>query len=223
MDNMVPPMGENAMVSGEWMNKFTGEVVTVRDSIIDGDNMLIITNKGHIDMRDFSDNYIQASDTLYDEKGNIIGHEDINIKDFQVVTPKMIQDAEKAKKDFNNEFMNIDEFITEEPDESDTITNIVIEKPNQLKEYDVDIIEKPAGNPVSVNYDIIDKVFKKISTAPQIKIDLEWEDFPKEQINTLINYLDIDINEIASYILHKYINNDINDIIITCINRKITI
>lgn len=223
MDNMVPPMGENAMVSGEWMNKFTGEVVTVRDSIIDGDNMLIITNKGHIDMRDFSDNYIQASDTLYDEKGNIIGREDINIKDFQVVTPKMIQDAEKAKKDFNNEFMNIDEFITEEPDKSDIITNIVTEKPNQLKEYDVDIIEKPAGNPVSVNYDIIDKVFKKISTAPQIKIDLEWEDFPKEQINTLINYLDIDINEIASYILHKYINNDINDIIITCINRKITI
>lgn len=221
MDNMVPPMGENAMVSGEWMNKFTGEVVTVRDSIIDGDNMLIITNKGHIDMRDFSDNYIQASDALYDERGNIIGREDIDIKDFQVVTPKMIQDAEKAKKDFNNEFMNIDEFITEAPDEADTITNIVTEKPNQLKEHD--IIERPAEKAVSVNYDIIDKVFKKINTVPQIKIDLEWDDFPKEQINTLINYLDIDINDIASYILNKYINNDINDIIITCINRKIII
>lgn len=220
MDNMVPPMGSNAMVSGDWMNKITGEVVTVRDSIIDGDNMLIITNKGHIDMRDFSDNYIQASEDLYDEKGNIIGHQDVDIKDFQVVTPKMIQDAEKAKRDFNNEFMNIDEFVNNNID-NESITNITVDKPNQIKECD--IVETHEVKPIIKNYDIIDKVFNKISSKPQIKIDLDWDDFPKEQINTLINYLDIDINDIASYILSKYINNDINDIIITCINRKITI
>lgn len=221
---MVPPMGSNAMVSGDWMNKITGEVVTVRDSIIDGDNMLIITNKGHIDMRDFSDNYIQASEDLYDEKGNIIGHQDVDIKDFQVVTPKMIQDAEKAKRDFNNEFMNIDEFVNNNID-NESITNITVDKPNQIKECD--IVEthevKPVIKNFIKNYDIINKVFNKISSKPQIKIDLDWDDFPKEQINTLINYLDIDINDIASYILSKYINNDINDIIITCINRKITI
>lgn len=218
--NMMVQQG-GPMISGKWLNKTTGTVVNVRDSIIDGDNMIIITDKGQIPMYEFSNDYIQASENIYDERGNIIGKEDVDLKDFQVITPKMIQDAEKAKQDFNDEFINLDEFVNDDNIDNESITNIVVDKPNQIKECD--IIERVEVKQVSKNYDIIDKVFNKIKSTPEISIDLKWEDFPKEQINTLINYLDVNINEIGEYITNKYINYDnINNIILSKLDEKIS-
>lgn len=218
--NMMVQQG-GPMISGKWLNKTTGTVVNVRDSIIDGDNMIIITDKGQIPMYEFSNDYIQASENIYDERGNIIGKEDVDLKDFQVITPKMIQDAEKAKQDFNDEFINLDEFVNNDNVDTESITNITVDKPNQIKECD--IIERVEVKQVSKNYDIIDKVFNKIKSTPEISIDLKWEDFPKEQINTLINYLDVNINEIGEYIINKYINYDnINNIILSKLDEKIS-
>lgn len=219
--NMMVQQG-GPMISGKWLNKTTGTVVNVRDSIIDGDNMIIITDKGQIPMYEFSNDYIQASENIYDERGNIIGKEDVDLKDFQVITPKMIQDAEKAKQDFNDEFINLDEFVNNDNVDTESITNITVDKPNQIKECD--IIERvEVKHDVSKNYDIIDKVFNKIKSTPEISIDLKWEDFPKEQINTLINYLDVNINEIGEYITNKYINYDnINNIILSKLDEKIS-
>lgn len=218
--NMMVQQG-GPMISGKWLNKTTGTVVNVRDSIIDGDNMIIITDKGQIPMYEFSNDYIQASENIYDERGNIIGKEDVDLKDFQVITPKMIQDVEKAKQDFNDEFINLDEFVNNDNVDNESITNITVDKPNQIKECD--IIERVEVKQVSKNYDIIDKVFNKIKSTPEISIDLKWEDFPKEQINTLINYLDVNINEIGEYIINKYINYDnINNIILSKLDEKIS-
>lgn len=218
--NMMVQQG-GPMISGKWLNKTTGTVVNVRDSIIDGDNMIIITDKGQIPMYEFSNDYIQASENIYDERGNIIGKEDVDLKDFQVITPKMIQDAEKAKQDFNDEFINLDEFVNDNNIDNESITNITVDKSNQIKECD--IIERVEVKQVSKNYDIIDKVFNKIKSTPEISIDLKWEDFPKEQINTLINYLDVNINEIGEYITNKYINYDnINNIILSKLDEKIS-
>ena len=50
---MIPP--------GKWVNKQTGEEVFVRDSFVDGDNMIIMTDKGQLTMKEFT-NYIQCED-----------------------------------------------------------------------------------------------------------------------------------------------------------------
>ena len=44
------PMGgfsteSSAMISGKWINRQTGDIVNVRDSIIDGDNMILYTKE----------------------------------------------------------------------------------------------------------------------------------------------------------------------------------
>ena len=62
-------------ISGIWMNKRTGQKVNVRQSIQDGDNMIIITDKGQISMEVFSRDYIQASDEIYDESGKVIDNQ----------------------------------------------------------------------------------------------------------------------------------------------------
>lgn len=60
------------MISGKWMNKKTGEVINVRDCLMDGDNMILSTSKGMMDFTSFSNNYIQASDEVYDTSGKVI-------------------------------------------------------------------------------------------------------------------------------------------------------
>ena len=54
---MIPP--------GKWVNTQTGEEVYVRDSLMDGDKMVVITNKGQLSMSEFS-KYIQC------EEGEIV-------------------------------------------------------------------------------------------------------------------------------------------------------
>ena len=68
-------MNDMMQIQGEWMNKNTGQKIQVRNSIIDGDQMIIITNMGQISMEEFSRNYIQASDEVYDDEGNVIATE----------------------------------------------------------------------------------------------------------------------------------------------------
>lgn len=57
--------GSGMIAPGKWVNKMTGEEVYVRDSLIDGDQMFVITNKGQLTMKEFT-NYIQC------EEGEII-------------------------------------------------------------------------------------------------------------------------------------------------------
>lgn len=50
------------MISGTWVNKYTGEIVNVMNSVTEGNNMIIITDKGQISMDEFSKDYIQTDD-----------------------------------------------------------------------------------------------------------------------------------------------------------------
>ena len=228
MDNIQyagPPESiQTGMVSGTWMNKLTGEVVNVRDSIIDGDNMLIITDKGHISMNEFSNNYIQASDTIYDKDGNAIGTQKLNIGELgPMITPKMIEDAKRAKEKFDSEFINVNEFIENNVEEKiETIQNKKNEEVKEVKhKVKDDVKEKIVERVVeehSKDWYIIDKVFSKINIKPDITIDINWQDFPKTQINTLIDFLDININDISSYIIEKYINDGV---ILDCVKNNL--
>lgn len=218
MDNIQyagPPESiQTGMVSGTWMNKLTGEVVNVRDSIIDGDNMLIITDKGHISMNEFSNNYIQASDNIYDNNGNIIGTQKLDVGDLgPMITPKMIEDAKHAKEKFDSEFINVDEFIESEQIEEKVITKDIKQETNKVKK-----IINTKTEEHNKDWYIIDKVFSKIDFDPIIKIDINLKDFPKAQINTLIEFLDININDISSYIIEKYINDSV---ILDCVKNNL--
>jgi hypothetical protein len=49
-------------ISGKWINQFTGEVVNVRQFINDGDEGLVVTDKGTISLSEFT-NYIQCDES----------------------------------------------------------------------------------------------------------------------------------------------------------------
>lgn len=173
-------------ISGTWMNKRTGQKINVRQSIQDGDNMIIITDKGQISMEDFSRDYIQASDEIYDENGSIIDRNPI---------------------EFNHDLqdiMNYESASSTTYQDSNIITNKVEQKTN-------------------TNDQIIKKVFDKLTSFPQVDVNIKWDDFPEAQINTLVNFLDIKIEDITKYIINNYINSQaLSDSINKILNDKLS-
>lgn len=156
-------------IGGRWINKRTGQTVNVRNSIMDGDNMIIITDHGQISMMEFSRDYIQASDEIYDESGKVVGTEQVTPEDYgQNEDWLQIQEAMQ-----NN---NVGQQFNAAPQLSNT------------------------------NEQIIKKVFDKLSSYPKIDVDIKWNEFPEAQIRTLVDYLEISIDDIAKYIIKNYVN-----------------
>ena len=161
----LPENDNNGMgITGTWMNKRTGQKVNVRQSVQDGNNMIIITDRGQISMDVFSRDYIQASDEIYDESGKVIDNKPMEMDE----DLGAIMDYENG-----NAGMPVYESI-------------------------------PVVNP---NDQIIKKVFDKLTSFPKVKVDVQWDDFPEAQINTLVNFLDVKVADISNYIINNYVNS----------------
>lgn len=76
------------MISGKWINKKTGSTVHVRDAVLEGDEMIVMTDIGNISGQDFSANYIQMSDEEYDMKGNIVDSKQTTQRPSKPQTPQ---------------------------------------------------------------------------------------------------------------------------------------
>ena len=80
LQNFVPQTnnmnGSNSDMSGVWYKthpQFNGpDVLHVRDAIMDGNDMIVITDHGNMSMGEFANNYFKQSDTEYDLEGNEI-------------------------------------------------------------------------------------------------------------------------------------------------------
>ena len=167
------PMGD-AQISGKWVNKRTGQVITVRDAIIEGDNMIVISDVGQIDMNDFSRDYIQQSDEVYE-------------------APKIPQTPTAT----------IGEIIKEDP-------TIVSDGVNPLE-----VPLTQINNPVKQSkqnighYEMIDKIFVKNETKPRINFEIEWANFPAKELQMLVDYFDVSIEDISKYISNTFVEQQL--------------
>lgn len=174
-------MNEQFGISGKWINKNTGNIINVRDSIIDGDNMIIISDHGEISMEIFSRDYLQVSDEIYNESGQVIDNSNVTLNEINVSKMEM------PKVDMSN-FDALEEIkVQEQP----------INKKNQIV----------SSSPTSINnFELIDKLFKKKNYNPVININIESEGFPKEELSLLMNIYDVKKEDISKYILQEYIH-----------------
>lgn len=162
-----------SMVSGRWIHKTNGTVINVRDSLIDGDNMIIISDKGHIYMDEFSKNYIQVSDEVYNESGGVV----------------------------STERFDTNMFSLDKPAATTQITHpvqTVVNNTNIQSTVQVETVE------VNKNYDLINKIFVKNNSKPNIKLDIDWADFPANELKMLVDFLDVPKEDISDYISKKF-------------------
>ena len=57
--------------------------------------------------------------------------------------------------------------------------------------------------------DAIYKVFSKLNDVPQLNVSINWDNFPKTEIDMLMKYFDVSLSEIAAYIVDNYATNDL--------------
>ena len=183
------PMGDMT-VQGKWINKRTGQVITVRDSVIEGDNMVVMTDIGQIDMETFSRDYIQQSDEVYD-----------------------------APQTQNAPGTSMQEIADEDPTIFTGGLNPLEVPLDQIPQSTVTVHEKQ----VTIgHYDMIDKIFVKNETEPKIKFEIEWTDFPAKELQMLVDYFDVSIDDISKYISKKFVNQQaIVDSLTSFVNKRV--
>lgn len=176
----------DSMISGKWMNKNTGQIINVRDSVMDGDNMIIITNYGTIPMNEFANNYIQASDEIYDSSGKIISTTEMSFDEIANLHNTEIKRG-------NVKLFN---------DDTTVINHIEHESISETKPVNKKI------NDYDLNFTLIDKLFEKTNFNPNINIKISGDNLPKVEIKMLMDIYDINIDDISKYIIDKYINTE---------------
>ena len=198
-------MDEMMQIQGDWINKNTGQKIHIKNSVIDGDQMIIITNIGQLSMDEFSRNYIQVSDDIYDMNGKVITTNEYE-QQINKNLPKVetLDTQEYIINDKPVDFNNI--AITTDEAKATAFT-----------------INKSSNTTSITNIELIKKVFDKVNSKPEINVTINFNEFPKEQIATLVNFLDVSIDDIANYLYTEYVNeNTVKEQIKSIINRELT-
>lgn len=199
-------MDEMMQIQGDWINKNTGQKIHIKNSVIDGDQMIIITNIGQLSMDEFSRNYIQVSDDMYDMNGKIITTTNEYEQQINKNLPKV-------------ETLDTQEYIIN--DKPVDFNNIAITT-DEVKATAF-TINKSSNTTSITNIELIKKVFDKVNAKPEINVTINFNEFPKEQIATLVNFLDVSIDDIANYLYTEYVNeNTVKEQIKSIINRELT-
>lgn len=179
--------GGGPMITGKWVNTRTGEEVTVRDSFMDGEDMIIFLTDGRqLTLGDFQE-FVQMSDEEYDEHGNIISNTNgggIQNNALKKKTPKVVDAA--------TIFAGMDEKPASE--------NIEQEAVNDLSS--VLSPEKPAGERTATT-DGMNAAAKVIhrASSPKFKVVVEWPDFPKKELQMCKDYFDTTDDDIVKSII----------------------
>lgn len=186
-------MNDQLGITGQWVNKYTNDVINVRDSVIDGDEMIIISDVGHINMKDFSENYIQISDTYTEAAKIISGNGIVDMASLKSLDPTIVT-KEISSNNLTEQITKVSPVQYGEPIEPIPINN-----------------EK---------FNLIDKLFNKIQFSPIINVQIESTNYPAEQLKMLKDIYDITNEDIANYIRDNYIFPEtINDSIIKFVKK----
>ena len=177
-------------ISGKWINIHSGQEIFVRDSFIDGDNMIVRTIDGNIiPMTEFSNNYVQSEEVDEATARSVIQ---------QPVAPQSYGDI---KPDFG------EKVILKNDDTKDN--NIKPSNLDQVSQYVENHKEDKLEDKLFRKKTLIGKIFEKISTKPNINLTFDWTEYPEKEMSMLMEYFDVSNDDIANYIYKTYFNENI--------------
>ncbi len=174
---------------GKWLNRNTGETLYVMNSVMDGDSIILITDHGELtgsDIEYFMNNYVKDSD---------------DTTEYKVTDAETGTIAQMTEEDKKNQHQQQKQISKLEKHDNDFLIDDIPYVPMKKQ-------EQPKQEPQLKNKDIIKKLFDKIESKPQISLTIDWADFPKNEISTLVNFLDVDVQDISRYIEKEFITTD---------------
>ena len=177
-------------VSGKWTNIHNGKEIFVRDSFIDGDDMIVRTIDGNIiPMTEFSNNYVQSEEVDEATARSVI-QQPVAPQSYGDIKPDFGEKVILKNDDAKNNNIN--------PNNLDTTSRYV-------ETHKEDKIEDKLFRKKT----LIGKIFEKISTKPNINLTFDWTEYPEKEMSMLMEYFDVSNDDIANYIYKTYFNENI--------------
>lgn len=195
------------MISGQWVNQRTGEVVTVRDSYMDGEQMYVTLSNGkQITMEDFqcyvqmsedNDKLIESIQKQQNEKKNKPKYDPSLVFDGIDTTPKTTSSVSPLQKQILSQEANSLGITYEENAAATNNTDTVVKT----------VVDKSTVETSSEQEKMIMKILDK-SDAPTIEFSVTWEGCPKKEMSMLKEYFGVSSEDIAKAIIKKYVTMD---------------
>ena len=123
---------------------------------------------------DFSRDYIQCDDTVYDNNGNSTGTTE------SIDYESMFGSISSDSQPFDNT-----------PIYNDNKTTVVEQPPVETL-----LVNK--------KFDTLDSLFSKLEKLPDVNCSISWKKIPKSELKMLKTYFDITDEDIAEYVYTKY-------------------
>lgn len=175
-------IGQGMIPAGKYVHRQTGNVINVRDSVQDGETLLIISDKGQLTMSEFCE-YIQVEDG-----------EDIYIPNVSDLYPTKSNQQLLAQ---------INQGL--DPEDRVGINN----KPKQENILTQGLGEqKKIEEPKNKNYELIKKVLDKFPVEKTINFEINDEEWPFKQFSMLVNVLDVPIKDICDYVIDNFFDKE---------------
>ena len=173
--------GQGMIPAGKYIHKSTGQVIHVRDSFQDGDNLVIMSDHGQLSMKEFSE-YFQV------EEG-----EDMYIPN--------IQDLYGGQKTNKNQLLaQINQGL--DPEDRIKINTNNNQPINTTVNSTVKNVEENS------NYNLIKKVFDKYPIERTINFEIVEEEWPFKEFSMLVNVLDVPIKDICNYVIDNFFDKE---------------
>lgn len=192
--------GPDMNMTGTWTKihpQYPGpDTVFVRDSIMDGNDMIVITDQGNMSMTDFANHYIKESDEEYNMDGTIK----------TTSAPKQTPTAPKSNSNSDLDYDLLFSGMGEDPNQIPTAytapTSTYIPQDVVTPQSTAQIeVKTPASS-------TIEKVFSKLTSEPKLNVNIIWRDIPITEIEMLEKYFDVSMDDIAKYIKDKYFTDE---------------
>lgn len=182
-------VGQGMIPPGKYVNRLTGKAIHVRDSVQDGESLLIISDQGQLTMKEFSE-YIQVEEgeELYIPNVNDLYGDKKPNQQLLAEINRGIDPEDRIKIGQNdNSCMH-----TEVSNDGSTVITTIATK------------QKPTNK----NYDLIKKVLDKFPVERTINFEIVEEEWPFKEFNMLVNVLDVPIKDICDYVIDNFFDKE---------------
>ncbi len=182
-------------ISGKWFNPHTGDSFEVRDTYIEDNNIVIMTMDGRRISLSMLGEYVQGEAP----QGKMPDYQPAQINKKALADSLGLDTDDPLNQELNENIKvsNKDTLYTDNNTPTVAATSVIdAPLPGTISIPTVQLIEE------SEDEKMIKRVLGK-ATTPDIDCTIKWNRFPMRQMEMLIDFMDISVDDICDYFMSK--------------------
>lgn len=181
-------------ISGKWFNPHTGDSFEVRDTYIEDNNIVIMTMDGRRVSLSMLGDYIQGEAP----QGKMPDYQPAQINKKALAESLGLDSDDPLNQELKNDtkVSNGDFYYTDHTPTVATTNVTDAPLPDVISIPTVQLIEE------SEDEKMVKRVLKKAAT-PEIDCKIRWNKFPMRQMEMLIDFMDISVDDICEFFMKQ--------------------